>query len=63
MRINGLKLKNIRLQQHYTQQTLATKASIAISTLSKLEYTSTCSEHILKKICDVLKIKPHELEG
>ena len=61
MEVNVEKLWELRVNQELTQRQLARKAEISNTTLAKIERGGGAMPPTLKKIADVLGLKPIEL--
>jgi transcriptional regulator with XRE-family HTH domain len=61
MEVNVEKLWELRVNQELTQRQLARKAEISNTTLAKIERGGGAMPPTLKKITDVLGLKPIEL--
>ena len=61
MQVDVEKLWKLRVNQGLTQRQLASKAGISNATLSKIEHGGGAMPPTLKKIGDVLGVKPVDL--
>jgi len=61
MEVDLEKLRELRVNQGLTQRQLARKAGISNTTLAKIERGSGAMPPTLKKLADVLGVKPVEL--
>jgi transcriptional regulator with XRE-family HTH domain len=61
MEVDVEKLWKLRVNQGLTQRQLARKARISNTTLSKIEHGGGARPPTLKKIADVLGVKPVDL--
>ena len=61
MEVDVEKLWELRINQGLTQRQLARKARISNTTLSKIEHGGGAMPPTLKKIADVLGVKPVDL--
>ena len=56
-------IKKLRDAKGWTQQDLAEKASVTVTTVSRIENGSNPSRPILKCLADALGVKPELLKG
>ena len=61
MEVDVEKLRELRVNQGLTQRQLARKAGISNTTLAKIERGGAAMPPTLKKLADVLGIKPVDL--
>jgi transcriptional regulator with XRE-family HTH domain len=61
MEVNVEKLWELRVNYRLTQRQLARRAGIANTTLAKIEHAGGAMPPTLKKIADVLGVKPIDL--
>jgi transcriptional regulator with XRE-family HTH domain len=61
MEVDVEKVWKLRVNQGFTQRQLARKAGISNATLSKIEHGRSARPPTLKKLADVLGVKPVDL--
>lgn len=59
----GVKIKIARITKGYTQEQLAEKINKTRPLVSHIEQTGKVNAYTLKKICEVLDIRPEDLDN
>ncbi len=64
MEVNGVKLKELRLDQALSAQDLAVRAGVNYRTILRLEHGQTGAQpRTLRKLAEALGVEPRELKG
>jgi transcriptional regulator with XRE-family HTH domain len=63
MEVNGVKLREIREDQAYSQRELAKRAGVAADTVYRLERSEKTQAHprTIRKLAEALGVEPREL--